>query len=85
MKEDFSQETVKNHILAASKLVAVKMFVGLDITKPVTLSGNEVFDVINNLLKENYKYSVSKFTYYFTICKTMVDIAGDYGVELILT
>ena len=85
MEEDFSQETVKNHILAAAKLVAVKMFAGLDISKPVTLSGNEVFDVINNLLKENYKYSVSKYTFYFIIRRTMVNVAGDYGIELILS
>ena len=78
-------ETVNDHILAAAKLVAVEMFAGADISQPLTLSGDEVFDIINDMLKDNYDYTIGKFTHYFSVRKTMREVAGEYGVELILT
>jgi len=82
--KNITEETVNDNVLAACKLVAVKMFVGLDITKPVNLSSDELFTVINNILKDNYQYTLSKFACMFMVIKTMKDVAGEYGVELIV-
>ena len=84
MTEDPSKVTINDHILAACKLIAIELFAGADISKPVQLSSNESFDVINKIIKENYNYTLGKFTYMFTVRKTLKNVASDYGVNLTL-
>jgi len=83
-EKNTAEETVKDNILAVCKLISVKMFVGLDITKPIHLSSEELFSVVNGLLKDNYQYTICKFSWMFMVIKTMKNVAGDYGVELIV-
>jgi len=87
MQEESSitEETVQDHIKAAAKLVTVKLFVGLDISDEITLSGDDVFTTINDILKDNYGYSIGKFTYFFFVKKTVEHEALEHGINLKIT
>ena len=82
MTNTLEEETIKNHIQAAAKLVAIKLFVGSNISNEITLKGEQVFNVINDILKENYGYTIGKFTYLFYVRYTMQNEADNHGVNL---
>ena len=74
--------SIEDDIRSVVQFIFIKIFVSFDISEELILDRKYVFDLINELLIENYGYSLNFYTNSVLIFKIFQEEASNHGIKL---